>query len=171
MSKFLFVLLIFGFAQAQRTGSEVFQNLCAVCHQANGQGYLIEGGLLGERFHSTRETGLGLNAGFPPLAGNIENIFEGGGRDYLISVLLFGLEGEIEVNKQLYNGIMPAWGNLEDAELANVLNYVLTNWSGEEVAKNLVGAEFAWARAQAKLPQDNCQTRESLGFGCKINNP
>ena len=162
------LFLSFSFATAQRTGSDIFQSLCAVCHQSDAQGYLIEGGLLGDRFHSTRETGLGLNAGFPPLAGNVDIIFENNGHDYLINVLLYGLKGQITVKEQVYDGIMPAWKNLSNAELANVLNYVLTNWSEAELKDSFVAQDFELARAQTKLPNDNCQTRESLGFGCKI---
>ncbi len=163
-----FVLVfLFSFVIAQRTGSEVYQNLCVVCHQSNGEGTVITGGLLAERFHSTRETGLGLNAGFPPLAENAGNILQHGGRKYLIDVLLFGLEGQIKVGEQTYDGIMPAWGNLSNEELANVLKYILSNWS-EDLDFTVEGSDFERARAQAKDPSDNCQTRESLGFGCKI---
>jgi mono/diheme cytochrome c family protein len=61
-----------------------------------------------------------------------------GGRDYLINVLLFGLQGPIEAAGQNYNGIMPGWSQLSDEEIAAVLNHELTSWGNEE----LFGEDF-----------------------------
>src|ERR1700722_18428807 len=53
---------------------------------------------------------------------------EAGGRSYVGKVLLFGLEGEINVNGNAFAGAMPAWEALSDNEIADVLNYVSNAW-------------------------------------------
>ncbi len=105
-------------------GKIVFNQTCTACHQTGGQG---------------------MPGAFPPLADS----------DYLnkdieraIRVVANGLEGEITVNGQNYNGVMPRL-NLSDEDIANVLTYVLNNWnnSGGEVTTDQV----AKARQLGKL--------------------
>ena len=55
-----------------------------------------------------------------------------GGYEYLENLLLYGLQGEINVAGEAYNGVMPAWGQLTDQELADVLNYVTTAWGNAD---------------------------------------
>jgi mono/diheme cytochrome c family protein len=50
------------------------------------------------------------------------------GRSYVGKVLLFGLEGEISVNGNVFAGAMPAWEALGDNDIAAVLNYVSNAW-------------------------------------------
>lgn len=76
---------------------------------------------------------------YPPLQNS--NIVTGD-KDKLIHILLNGLEGEIEVNGDIYDGVMPKQSNLTDEQIANVLTYIrqnLGNKAGEvrmeEVAK------------------------------------
>ena len=75
---------------------------------------------------------------FPPLAKS----------DYLmadkkraINILLHGLEGNIKVNGQTYNSIMPKL-TLNDEEIANILTYVRNSWGnkGDQVLANEVKA-------------------------------
>jgi mono/diheme cytochrome c family protein len=90
-------------------GSQVFAN-CAGCHGPAGQGV----------------PGLA-----PPLAGHADDLHAAeGGRAYLTHVLLYGLQGPIVVEGNTYNGVMPAWGHLSDAEIASVLNYIVTAEAG-----------------------------------------
>ena len=48
---------------------------------------------------------------------------------YLSNVLLYGLQGQINVNGQVYNGVMPAWAaSLTDAEIAAVITHIRVSW-------------------------------------------
>jgi mono/diheme cytochrome c family protein len=101
-------------AQAQtgagsgEAGSRVYAANCAACHQAGGTG---------------------VPAAFPPLAGHVPELLKrADGRSYVGKVLLFGLEGEINVNGNAFVGAMPAWSALSDNDIADVLNYVSYAW-------------------------------------------
>lgn len=81
---------------------------CAACHQPEGKG---------------------IPNAFPPLVKS----------DYLndktkaISAVKNGLSGDIVVNGEKYNGVMPALG-LSDEDIANVLTYVYSSWgNGKKV--------------------------------------
>jgi mono/diheme cytochrome c family protein len=89
-------------------GSRVYATNCVVCHQAGGTG---------------------MAGAFPPLAGHVADLLKrADGRSYVGKVLLFGLEGEINVNGNAFAGQMPAWNALSDNEIADVLNYVSNAW-------------------------------------------
>ena len=104
-------VLALGTALAQNEGETVYQSNCASCHQANGQG---------------------IPGAFPPLAGHVPDLLAAeGGRTYLTHVLLYGLQGQIDVEGQAYNGLMPAWAQLDDSQIASVLTYVSTAWDNE----------------------------------------
>jgi mono/diheme cytochrome c family protein len=102
-------------AQAQQTGaggadagSRVYTTNCVACHQAGGTG---------------------MAGAFPPLAGHVPELLKrADGRTYIGKVLLFGLEGEINVNGSAFAGQMPPWNALSDDEIAAVLNYVSNSW-------------------------------------------
>ena len=102
-------------AQAQQTGggsgdagSRVYATNCVACHQAGGTG---------------------VPAAFPPLAGHVPDLLKrADGRSYVGKVLLFGLEGEINVSGNAFAGAMPAWNALSDNDIADVLNYVSNAW-------------------------------------------
>ncbi|MDZ7708377.1 MAG: cytochrome c [Trueperaceae bacterium] len=98
-------------ALAQSSGESTYQANCVACHQATGQG---------------------IPGAFPPLAGHVpELLARDGGRTYLVHTLLYGLQGSITVGGQTYNGVMPAWQHLDDAQLADVLTYISTAWENE----------------------------------------
>ncbi len=89
-------------------GSRVYTTNCVACHQAGGTG---------------------MAAAFPPLAGHIPELLKrADGRTYVGKVLLFGLEGEINVGGNAFAGAMPAWEALSDNDIADVLNYVSNAW-------------------------------------------
>jgi mono/diheme cytochrome c family protein len=96
-------------AAADVDGESVYAANCASCHQANGQG---------------------VPGAFPPLAGGhaADLVQAEGGRSYLLHALVYGVQGQLEVAGQTYNGLMPAWRQLSDAEIAAVLNYVIRAW-------------------------------------------
>jgi len=91
-------------------GERTFKSVCAACHQAEGQG---------------------IPAAFPPLA---SSDFLNSDKRRAMSVVVNGLSGEIRVNGQTFNSVMPALG-LSDEAAANVLTYVYSKWgnAGHEV--------------------------------------
>jgi mono/diheme cytochrome c family protein len=100
-------------AQAQSggsadAGSRVYTTNCVACHQAGGTG---------------------MAGAFPPLAGHVPELLKrSDGRTYVGKVLLFGLEGEINVSGNNFAGAMPPWNALSDDDIAAVLNYVSNAW-------------------------------------------
>jgi len=91
---------------AEVDGAAVYTAQCAACHQAGG------GGIAGA---------------FPPLAGHVGDLYAAD-PEYLVDVMLYGLQGPITVAGASYNGLMPAFGQLGDPEIAAVLNHVLVAW-------------------------------------------
>lgn len=87
-------------------GEKIYTSLCISCHQKNGEGVV---------------------GAFPPLANS----------DYLladinrsIDIVKNGMQGEIVVNGQTYNGIMANQG-LTDEEVRDVTNYILNAWGNK----------------------------------------
>lgn len=102
-------------AQRIEQGKNVYDANCAACH-------MPEGG--------------GIPGAFPPVAG----------ADYLnedttrsIRLVANGLEGEITVNGQTYNNVMPRL-NLSHEKIANVLSYIYSQWdnNGTTVTPDMV---------------------------------
>lgn len=91
-------------------GKAVFAAQCVACHQA---------------------TGKGLPGVFPPLDGS--EWVQGDART-LTNILLHGITGEITVAGTSYNGAMPAFAQLGDAELAAVATYIRSSWSNKAEA-------------------------------------
>lgn len=85
---------------AHDAGEIVFKQNCAACHQLNAKG---------------------IPGIYPPIV-NTKKMK--GEKKYLISVILNGLKGEIEVDGKKYNGLMASYRNLSDQEIADVLNYL-----------------------------------------------
>jgi nitrite reductase (NO-forming) len=101
-------------------GKNVYTTNCLACHQAEGQG---------------------IPAAFPPLA---KSDYLNADVDRAISTVLHGLTGEVTVNGNKYNSVMPALA-LNDEDVANVLTFVLNSWDnkGGEVKR----ADVAKVRA------------------------
>ncbi|MBK5280092.1 MAG: PQQ-dependent sugar dehydrogenase [Bacteroidia bacterium] len=91
-------------------GEKIYNVYCGSCHQQNG---------------------LGASGRFPSLAGTPWVIGE---KTKLISIVLNGLEGPIEVNGEAFNSTMPKHNFLGDAELANVLTYIRQNFGNKATA-------------------------------------
>ncbi|MFO7544761.1 MAG: cytochrome c [Trueperaceae bacterium] len=91
-------------------GAAVFTAVCLACHQANAQG---------------------IPGAFPPLADGHAVELYAADRDYPILVVLYGLQGQIEVAGVTYNSVMTPQLQLEDAEIAAVLNHVMTSFGNE----------------------------------------
>lgn len=99
-------------------GKDIYTRTCAACHQQNGKG---------------------LPSAFPPVA-NSDYLNEDIGR--AIDVILNGLQGEVTVNGEVYNSVMPGQ-NLTDDEVANVLTYITHQWDNTpvEVTPEMVQAQ------------------------------
>lgn len=109
-----------GLTASAKRGETVYTANCQSCHQANGEG---------------------IPGVFPPLA---KSDFLLRDQKRAIGVVLHGLSGEIKVNNQAYNMVMPAQGGLSDQEVADVLNYVQNNWGNK--AKPVTPAQVSEAR-------------------------
>lgn len=92
---------------ASSAGEATYYTYCANCHQKDG------GGATGR---------------FPPIT-NTEWV--SGDKDRLMSIILEGMEGSMEINGETYNGVMPQHSFLSDKEIANVLTYIRSNFGNE----------------------------------------
>lgn len=133
-----------GTAGAGGTGATVFAQ-CAACHQP---------------------TGKGVPGAFPPLAGHLPALVKAD-RTYPIKVVLYGLEGKIDVEGKTYNGEMPSFGKqLKDDEIASVLNYALSQWGNKKLLpkgfKDIKIAEVKAQRAKHLSPSQVHQARQKL---------
>ena len=91
----------------------------------------------GKKLYSTcatchQPTGAGLAGTYPPLA---KSEWVNGSEERLIRILLNGVNGEITVEGNKYNGLMPAFGkvpgggyNWTDERIAQVLTYIRQEW-------------------------------------------
>ncbi|MCB5191471.1 cytochrome c [Methylobacillus arboreus] len=123
------------------SGASVFGSRCASCHQANGQG---------------------VPGAFPPLAG-AEYVL--GDPEVLVRIVLHGLQGEIKVAGQTYNGIMPPWeSQLGDEEIAAVINHIRTEL-GENQADKIDAALVKKIREQTKDRQTPWTASELEALG------
>ena len=126
-------------------GETVFTTNCASCHQT---------------------TGLGVAGAFPPLKGHVPTLYNAD-RSYLISLLLYGLQGEVQIESQTYNGVMPAWQQLSDDDIANALNYVTHAWGNADALQNFKpyeAAEIKSARGDSLSSDQVYALRQKLGL-------
>lgn len=138
-------------------GGAIYTSYCAVCHGDEGEG--IEGQ-------------------YPPLKTHTAYIYtRTNTMDYMIQVLLYGLEGEIEaliVPKDFqgseavfgtFNDTHPAFYNLPDEALAGVLTYILEAWDNTQYFSIQPTVSRQQVRAQRGLdltPQDVWELRKKL---------
>ena len=139
--------LLLGSVLAQ-SGVQLFQQNCVFCHGDNGQGRI---------------------GAFPPLAGHLTDVVKlAGGRNYLMSVVLFGLQGSIKVKGSSYNGVMPAFSQLTDEQVAGVLNQILSAWGNDKLLpkdhKPVTAAEVTAARANKLIAQQVWANRAKLNL-------
>jgi mono/diheme cytochrome c family protein len=130
----------------QELGARVFDANCGVCHQQNGQG---------------------VPGAFPPLAGHVaESFAQGKGREYLVRVVLFGLEGAIVVKGTTFDSAMPPWAQLSDDEIAAALDHVLAAWGNDKLLPRdfapILPSDVAAARAQRLTPADVLGLRHEI---------
>lgn len=94
-------------AGAAVDGKALYAAQCAACHQAGGTG---------------------LPGVFPPLDGS--EWVQGDAR-VLANILLHGVTGEITVKGQKFQGAMPSFQQLGDAELAGIASFIRASWSNQ----------------------------------------
>lgn len=127
-------------------GRSVYNQMCSACHGPEGAG---------------------IPGAFPPLAGHTpELLLPEGGNAYLVDVILYGLQGAIEVAGVAYNGAMPAWSQLSDEDIAAVLNHISTAWGNVDALPAdtvlFAPADVAGARDQGLTGADVLARRAAL---------
>jgi nitrite reductase (NO-forming) len=113
-------------AQSITRGKEVFNATCKTCHMENGQG---------------------VPKVYPPLA---QSDFLAQDTKRAIGIVLNGINGEIFVNGKKYNLDMPALTQLNDQQIADVLNFVRNNWGNK--GKMITAKQVAGNRATVPKP-------------------
>ena len=103
-------------------GKTVYENTCLACHQINGSGVP------------------GMN---PPLK---KTKWVVGDKKTLINVILKGLDQEIVVDDETYTNVMPAFANLSDQEIADVLTYIRNSFGNK--ASQITEAEVKKLRGK-----------------------
>jgi len=114
-------------------GERKYNQNCAACHQASG---------------------VGVAGVFPPL---VDSRWVTGDPERTINIVLYGLQGEIEVKGETYNGVMTPFGNhpsfRNDRDIAAVVSYIRNAWgnsasyvTAEEVTavRNREGERGSW---------------------------
>jgi len=103
---------------ANSPGEVVYNTYCANCHQKDG------GGASGR---------------FPPI---INTDWVRGDKERLMTIILNGMEGSMEINGETYNGVMPQHSFLSDEQIADVLTYIRANFENDasEITINEVAA-------------------------------
>lgn len=86
-------------AEQLREGQQVYSQICSACHQPGGTG---------------------LSGQFPPLLDNpkVDD------SDYVAQVVTNGLQGEITVLGETYDGVMPSFSTLSEDDIAAVTAYL-----------------------------------------------
>ncbi|MDF1571443.1 MAG: cytochrome c [Bacteroidales bacterium] len=103
-------------------GESLYKQHCLVCHQADGNG---------------------VPGMFPPLH---DTEWVNGDNATLISIVLHGMDEEIEVNGEIYHTIMAPLPHLSNQEVADVLNYVRKRFGSAPA--DITVAEVAGVRAE-----------------------
>ncbi len=89
-------------------GGQLYQTHCASCHRTDGKGSI----------------------GFiPPL---VNSEWVSGNTARLIDITLGGINTEIVVDGHTYQDEMPAYGHLQDQEIADILNYIRVTYAQSE---------------------------------------
>lgn len=106
---------------APGSGADIFAKYCATCHQADGAG--VEGA-------------------FPPLR---QTEWTEGDKGRLVRLVLYGMQGPIEIGGTDYNNVMTPHGFLTDEQVAAVLTFVRSNFGND--ADAVTADEVARVRA------------------------
>ncbi|WP_276388902.1 PQQ-dependent sugar dehydrogenase [Eudoraea chungangensis] len=102
------------------SGQKLYFTHCAACHRPDGKGNLGQ---------------------IPPM---INSDWVSGDKSRLIDVMLLGLSKPIEVDGIIYEGEMPAYKNLSDTEIADILNYIRVEFGSSP--GNIIAADVLHQR-------------------------
>lgn len=91
---------------AESDGGALYRTNCLSCHQADGRG---------------------IPGRVPPLAGSD---FLAADVPRALALVLSGTDRVLTVNGKRFQGTMPSFDHLDDAEVAAVLSWVLSAWGG-----------------------------------------
>ncbi len=119
-------------AALESAGQATYLQNCAACHQPDGKG---------------------LAGAFPPLAD--ADWLKGKTPAEVATTVLTGLQGELVVNGNTYNSVMPAQSHLSDAEIADAVNYILNNWGNP--GGSITAEEVKAQRAALAVSSDPAQ--------------
>ncbi len=119
-------------AALENAGQATYLQNCAACHQPDGKG---------------------LAGAFPPLAD--ADWLKGKTPAEVATTVLTGLQGELVVNGNTYNSVMPAQSHLSDAEIADAVNYILNNWGNP--GGSITAEEVKAQRAALAVSSDPAQ--------------
>jgi len=120
-------------------GAEVYTTACASCHQAGG---------------------VGVPGQFPPLINNpsVDDT------DYVEQVIRGGLSGEVVVNGQTFDGVMPAQSTMSDHDVASVIAYVQSGFAVPEAP----AAEFAADSSDGSGLSDGARRAIYIGLALAV---
>ncbi len=118
-------------------GQQLYTLYCSACHGTDGKG--ATGGT------------------FPPLS---ESPWVSGDADRAVKVVLYGLQGRVDVLGKTYNLEMPPQGAvLPDDQVAAILTYVRSAWGNQSSA---VTADFVKAVRAANADRKTAWTAEEI---------
>lgn len=123
---------------AKADGKTVYQQNCAACHGADGEG---------QPGH------------FPPLAGN-PDLFKD--RVFPVLVVLNGIGGPITAKGRSYNGNMPAFDHLSNAEIAAAVNFIRDAWGNKPQMNPVTPESVAELRKRSLSPSEVHARREKM---------
>lgn len=130
---FINLVLVFGSSArclAADPAADVYGTICSICHQLSGQG---------------------LAGTIPRLAGRVDRIASTTqGRQYLGTLVLYGMNGNITVDGSMISGVMPPFLSLSDETLAATLNHVV-RLGGQNKVKAFTAAEIRELRRTEPL--------------------
>jgi mono/diheme cytochrome c family protein len=89
--------------ESMSRGEKIYNSVCVTCHMTDGKGVMFN---------------------FPPLSGSDYLLQK---KELAIKAVKFGQEGEIVVNGETFNNVMPS-NNLNDQQVMDVMNYILNTW-------------------------------------------
>jgi mono/diheme cytochrome c family protein len=121
------------------TGKQLYAAICAACHQPHG---------------------LGLEGLAPPLA---DSEWVTGSVERLGRIAINGVRGPIQVGTLRYSLDMPAWGVLNDEQLAAIFTYLRREWGHaaapvepemvKQIRAAVAGRQDAWTQVELlKVP-------------------
>jgi len=127
-------------AAAQDAGATLYDQQCAVCHAAKGEGI----------------------PGFAPrLAGELgARAAKASGREYFAQLVVSGMMGPIVSGGERYNDAMPAFASLPDGQLVAILGYVLGELNGVAPEHRVSAQDLAAARQRALAPNEVRKLRD-----------